>query len=66
MTIWDDVATERQELADDLETLTDDQWAQSSLCEAWTIKATAAHLTTIFHTSMPKFMIKTVMSGGAG
>lgn len=64
MTIWDDIAAERQGMADELEGLTDDQWAQSSLCEGWTVKDAAAHLTTIFHTSMPKFMLKAVMAGG--
>jgi uncharacterized protein (TIGR03083 family) len=64
MTIWDDVARERQELADELAGLTEAQFSEPSLCEGWTVKATAAHLTTIFHTSMPKFMFKVVTSGG--
>lgn len=63
MTIWDDIADERRGLADELERLTAEQWAASSLCEGWTVKATAAHLTTVFHTSMPMFFLKIAASG---
>jgi uncharacterized protein (TIGR03083 family) len=64
MTIWDDIARERRDLADELDGLTEAQFSQPSLCEGWTVKATAAHLTSIFHTSMPKFMFNMVISGG--
>jgi uncharacterized protein (TIGR03083 family) len=64
MTIWDDVASERRQLADVLEGLTEAQLSEPSLCDGWTVKDTAAHLTTTFHTSMPKFMVQIVMSGG--
>lgn len=64
MTIWDDVASERRQLADVLEGLTEAQLSEPSLCDGWTIKETAAHLTTIFHTSMPKFVLQILMSGG--
>ena len=64
MTIWDDVARERRELADVLEGLTEAQLSEPSLCDGWTVKDTAAHLTTTFHTSMPKFVVQIVMSGG--
>lgn len=64
MTIWDDIADERRGLADELEDLTDEQWAQNRLCEGWTVKETAAHVTMTFHFSMPKFMLKAATSGG--
>lgn len=64
MTIWDDVARERRQLADVLEGLTEAQLSEPSLCDGWTVKDTAAHLTTTFHTSMPKFVVQIVMSGG--
>jgi uncharacterized protein (TIGR03083 family) len=64
MTIWDDIAGERRQLADVLEGLTEVQLSEPSLCDGWTIKDTAAHLTTTFHTSMPKFMVQMLMSGG--
>ena len=64
MTIWEDIADERRGMTNDLEGLTDEQWAENSLCEDWTVKATAAHLITIFHTSMPKFLLKVAASGG--
>jgi uncharacterized protein (TIGR03083 family) len=64
MTIWDNVADERRRLADELEDLTETQWSTPSLCDGWTVKDTAAHLTTTFHTSMPKFMLKVITSGG--
>ena len=64
MTIWDNVADERRRLADELEGFTETQWSTPSLCDGWTVKDTAAHLTTTFHTSMPKFMLKVITSGG--
>ena len=64
MTIWDNVADERRRLADELEGFTETQWSTPSLCDGWSVKDTAAHLTTTFHTSMPKFMLKVITSGG--
>ena len=37
MTIWDDIADERRGLADELDGLTDAQWAADTLCEGWTV-----------------------------
>jgi hypothetical protein len=34
--------------------LTDAQLSEASLCDGWTDKATPAHLTMMFHTSMRK------------
>ncbi|MCW2754943.1 MAG: hypothetical protein JWQ32_2354 [Marmoricola sp.] len=43
--IWTTVAAERGALADDLTSLTADQWATKSLCQNWTVAQTVAHMT---------------------
>ncbi|GAA4819229.1 maleylpyruvate isomerase family mycothiol-dependent enzyme [Actinomycetospora corticicola] len=52
----DDVAAERVALADDLEDLTDEQWATPSLCAGWTVRDVAAHLTLSTRTTVPRFV----------
>lgn len=55
MTIWTTIATERRRLADDLETLTDEQWAAQSACAGWTVEDVAAHVILPFEVSTPRF-----------
>ncbi|WP_040790048.1 maleylpyruvate isomerase family mycothiol-dependent enzyme [Nocardia paucivorans] len=43
--IWAAIHTERAAVADELENLTDVQWAAPSLCGEWTVEQTLAHLT---------------------
>jgi uncharacterized protein (TIGR03083 family) len=43
--VWHHVDTERSWLADLLESLPLEAWEQSSLCQAWTVRDVAAHLT---------------------
>ncbi|MEC3952703.1 maleylpyruvate isomerase family mycothiol-dependent enzyme [Nocardia sp. CDC153] len=43
--LWAMAHAERAALADDLADLTDDQWAQPSLCGQWTVEEVVAHLT---------------------
>jgi uncharacterized protein (TIGR03083 family) len=43
--IWRHIDTQRAAAAEILEGLTEEQWAQPSLCDAWTIRDVAAHLT---------------------
>ncbi|MBF6535593.1 maleylpyruvate isomerase family mycothiol-dependent enzyme [Nocardia farcinica] len=43
--LWTLAHTERAALADDLATLTDDQWAHQTLCGRWTVEEVVAHLT---------------------
>lgn len=57
------VATERLALADTLAELDAGQWATPSLCDAWTVRDVAAHLTTAFTTSGPTFLVSIVQSG---
>lgn len=52
------VAAERRALADDLDELTPDQWATQSLCEAWTVRDVAGHLTAAFLVSLPSLMLR--------
>ena len=42
--IFGAIAEERRELADLLETLSEEQWDAPSLCGAWTVRDVAAHL----------------------
>ncbi len=44
-TIWSWIDRERSDLADQLEALDDQQWAAGSLCDGWTVRDVAAHLT---------------------
>ncbi|MDL5157388.1 maleylpyruvate isomerase family mycothiol-dependent enzyme [Actinomycetospora termitidis] len=50
----EDVAAERLDLADELEDLTDDEWATPSLCAGWTVRDVVAHLTMSTRTSVPR------------
>ena len=43
--IWKAIETERLNMADQLSELTDEQWAVPSLCEGWTVRDVAAHMT---------------------
>ena len=43
---WQTISTERQALADLLDTLTPEQWAAPSLCRRWTVRHVTAHLMT--------------------
>jgi len=44
-TLWKRIDTQRLQTADLLERLTDADWAHRSLCEGWTVRDVAAHLT---------------------
>lgn len=43
--VWDLIDRERADLADVLATLTPEQWATPSLCDDWTVRDVAVHLT---------------------
>ena len=43
--LWAAIDDQRRRTADLLATLTDDQWDHPSLCEGWTVRHVAAHLT---------------------
>jgi uncharacterized protein (TIGR03083 family) len=42
--IWPTIHAERRALADDLDSLTHEQWMTPSLCEGWTVHDVLAHL----------------------
>jgi uncharacterized protein (TIGR03083 family) len=44
---------ERRDLADLLDTLTDDQWDQPSLCEGWSVRDVVAHVVSYEHLGWP-------------
>jgi uncharacterized protein (TIGR03083 family) len=43
--IWQVIAAQRRSLADLLDELSDEQWRHPSLCDGWTVRDVAAHLT---------------------
>ncbi|NUP77932.1 MAG: maleylpyruvate isomerase family mycothiol-dependent enzyme [Nonomuraea sp.] len=43
--VWQAIDAQRATVADLLEDLSDDEWAQASLCAGWTVRDVAAHLT---------------------
>ncbi len=63
-TIWNVVAVERRRLADELENLTDKQWAAQSQCDAWTAREVAAHIVAPFETSTLRFMLTMLKNRG--
>ncbi len=44
-TVWQHIDTERAALADLLESLPEQDWRRSSLCEGWSVRDVAAHVT---------------------
>lgn len=61
--MWTTIAQERGELAEDLDRLTDEQWAVQSLCDAWTIEEVVAHMTSTAQMTPPKFFAGFMVSG---
>jgi uncharacterized protein (TIGR03083 family) len=61
--IWPLVHTERQALIADLEGLTDDQWAQPSLCPGWTVHDVVAHLVDVAESTRLGFARDMVRAG---
>jgi uncharacterized protein (TIGR03083 family) len=61
-TIWRHVDTERAVLADIVEALPDDAWRTPSLCDAWTVRDVAAHL-TFSHAGVRDLLVLAARSG---
>jgi uncharacterized protein (TIGR03083 family) len=57
MDVWATVAAERRRLADQMEGLSIEQWAEPSLCGAWTVREVFAHLVVAQNVSMPAFLV---------
>jgi uncharacterized protein (TIGR03083 family) len=60
---WALIHSQRSVVADMLETLTPDQWATQSLCEAWTVKLAAAHILAGAEQTVPAFLSGMAKSG---
>lgn len=52
---WELIAIERRRLADELTTLSDEQWRTPSQCDAWTVEDVAAHLILPFEVGNARF-----------
>ena len=61
-TIWRHIDEQRTILADVFDDVADARWSTPSLCEAWTVRDVAVHLTHS-HTSAPRIMAEAVRSG---
>ncbi|MGW2254316.1 maleylpyruvate isomerase family mycothiol-dependent enzyme [Kitasatospora sp. NPDC001660] len=59
------IAAERRELADVLDSLTADQWNSPSLCAGWTVREVAAHMSTGFRHSTARTLLDLVRAGGS-
>ncbi|MEU1825132.1 maleylpyruvate isomerase family mycothiol-dependent enzyme [Streptomyces abikoensis] len=58
------IASERRELADVLDGLTEDQWNAPSLCAGWRVREVAAHMSQGFRYSFGRTALELVRSGG--
>ena len=56
--LFEMVGAERRALADDLDGLSPDAWATPSLCEEWTVRDVAGHLTAAFLVSVPSLLLR--------
>jgi uncharacterized protein (TIGR03083 family) len=52
---WPLIHAEREALAADLGSLTDEQWATQSLCTGWTVRDVLGHMTATAKMTPPKF-----------
>jgi len=62
--MFDIIADQRNRIADQLEALDADQWQQPSLCGEWTVQQVAAHLTTGWNVSLPRFGLAVLKARG--
>ena len=61
--VWSTIHAERAALADDLEGLTETQWATPSLCGGWSVRDVLAHMTATARMTPPSFFAKMLTSG---
>jgi uncharacterized protein (TIGR03083 family) len=61
--VWQVIDEERSTLADLLEELTEQEWEQPSLCDAWRVRDVAAHL-TLAHLGWSAAAVEFVRAGG--
>jgi uncharacterized protein (TIGR03083 family) len=63
MDIWSVIHAERKALATDLRTLSDADWASTSLCGRWTVRDVLAHMTSTARMTPPAFFARLAGSG---
>ena len=61
--IWPVVHDERAALANDLTSLSEDQWSGPSQCEGWTVRDVLAHMTATANMTPAAFFPKLLASG---
>lgn len=62
---WQVIEAERTLLADLLDTLTDEQWATPSLCAGWTVRDTAAHVSSGSRMGLRDVLVEAVRARGS-
>ncbi len=60
---WDLIHAERAALADTLDSLTPEQWAQPSLCAGWTVQMAAGHVVAGAEQTKPGFFTGMAANG---
>ena len=60
---WPTIHAEREVLAKDLSSLTDEQWATPSLCAGWTVRDIVAHLSATASLNPATFVLGIAKSG---
>src|SRR5215470_18003261 len=61
--IWSSIHAERAALAEDLTSLSPDQWSSPSWCAGWTVRDVLGHLTATAKMTAPLFFVKFAGSG---
>lgn len=61
--VWTMTHQARQQLADDLATISDDAWRRSSLCQGWNVEHVVAHLTAVASVGSAAWVRSIVLAG---
>ena len=61
--LWPIIHRERQNLAADLESLTDNQWTTPSLCVGWSVHQVLAHIIATAKMTPPRFIVRLASAG---
>jgi len=61
--IWSSIHAERAALAEDLTSLSPDQWSAPSWCAGWSVRDVLGHLTATAKMTAPLFFVKLAGSG---
>src|ERR1700724_2122913 len=60
---WPTIHDEREVLAKDLSSLTDEQWGTAALCAGWTVRDVLGHMTATAKMTPPKFFLALAGAG---